>query len=76
MGVYGLAWTPAFIFETIWTLGQNFGFKVPLALNLKIAIFQINLMGVYGLAWTSAFIFLTIWTLGPNFGSKGPLALN
>merc|ERR1711989_80061 len=43
MGVYGLAWTPAFIFETIWTLGPNFGSKGPLAPNLKIAIFSQNL---------------------------------
>ena len=43
MGVYGLAWTPAFIFETIWTPGPNFGSKGPLAPNLKIAIFSQNL---------------------------------
>ena len=43
MGVYGLAWTPAIIFETIWTLGPNFGSKGPLAPNLKIAIFSQNL---------------------------------
>ena len=45
MGVYGLAWTPAFIFETIWTPGPNFGSKGPLAPNLKIAIFSQNLSG-------------------------------
>ena len=33
MGVYGLAWTPAFIFDTIWTPGPNFGSKGPLVLN-------------------------------------------
>ena len=43
MGVYGLAWTPAFIFETIWTPGPNFGSKGPLAPNLKIAISSQNL---------------------------------
>ena len=43
MGVYGLAWTPAFIFATIWTPGPNFGSKGPLAPNLKIAIFSQNL---------------------------------
>ena len=43
MGVYGLAWTSAFIFETIWTPGPNFGSKAPLAPNLKIAIFSQNL---------------------------------
>ena len=43
MGVYGLAWTPAIIFETIWTPGPNFGSKGPLAPNLKIAIFLLNL---------------------------------
>ena len=43
MGVYGLAWTPAFIFETIWTPGPNFGSKGPLAPNFKIAIFSQNL---------------------------------
>ena len=40
MGVYGLAWSPAFIFETIWTPGPNFWSKGPLAPNLKIAIFS------------------------------------
>ena len=43
MGVYGLPWTPAIIFETIWTPGPNFGSKGPLAPNLKIAIFSQNL---------------------------------
>ena len=43
MGVNGLAWTPAIIFETIWTPGPNFGSKGPLAPNLKIAIFSQNL---------------------------------
>ena len=68
MGVYGLAWTPAFIFETIWTPGPNFGSKGPLAPNLKIAIFSQN---------------LTIWVSmdlpGPQhsylrqFGPRGPI---
>ena len=43
MGVYGLAWTPAIIFETIWTPGPNFGSMGPLSPNLKIAIFSQNL---------------------------------
>ena len=43
MGVYGLAWTQAFIFETIWTPGPNFGSKGPLAPNFKIAIIVQNL---------------------------------
>ena len=42
MGAYGLAWTLAIIFETIWTPGQNFGSKGPLVPNLKIAIFLQN----------------------------------
>ena len=33
IGVYGLAWTPAVIFKTIWTLGQILG---PRALWPKI----------------------------------------
>ena len=33
MDVYRLTWTPAFIFEVIWTLGPNFGSKGPLAPN-------------------------------------------
>ena len=75
MGVYGLAWTPAFIFETIWTLGPNFGSKGSLAPNLKIAIFLQNLT-----KWVSMKLpgppsnhFRVIWTLGPTFGSTGPL---
>ena len=43
MGVYGLAWTPAIIFVTIWTPGPNFGSKGPLAPNFKIAIIIQNL---------------------------------
>ena len=43
MGVYGLAWTSAFIFETIRTPGPNFGSKAPFVPNLKIAIFSQNL---------------------------------
>ena len=76
MGVYGLAWTPAFIFETIWTPGPNFGSKGPLAPNFENCNFLTKHynMGVYGLAWTPATIFKVIWTLGPNF--LGPLAPN
>ena len=57
MGVYGLAWTPAFIFETIWTPGPNFGSKAPLAPNLKIATFSQNLI-----IWVSIDL-----PLAPNF---------
>ena len=75
MGVYGLAWTPAIIFKTIWTLGPNFGSMGP---NSKIYNFlsKPHNMGVYGLTWIPAFIFEVIRTLGPNFGSKGSLAPN
>ena len=75
MGAYGLAWTPAIIFETIWTLRPNFGSKGPLAPNLKIAIFLQN-----PTKWVSMKLpgppsnhFRVIWTLGPTFGSTGPL---
>ena len=76
MGVFGLAWTPAFIFETIWTPWAKFWVQGPFGPELENCYFQTNPynMGVYGLAWTSAFIFETIWTPGPNFGSKAPLA--
>ena len=78
MGVYGLAWTPAIIFEVIWTLGPNFGSKGPLAPNSKICNFltKPHNMGVYGFTWTQAIMFEVIWTLLPNFRSKGPLAKN
>ena len=52
MGVYGLALTPAMIFEVIGTLGPNFGPKGLLAPNSKIYSFltkPVN-MGVYGFA--------------------------
>ena len=39
MGVYGLAWTPAFIFEVIWTPEPNFWSKGPLVPNSKISNF-------------------------------------
>lgn len=79
MGVYGLAWTPAIKFETIWTLRPILG---PMALwphIQKFAIFStktIHNMGLYGLAWTPAFLFQVIWTPVPNFGYKSPLATN
>ena len=78
MGVYGLAWTPATIFETIWTPGPNFWVQGPFGPKSKNCYSPTKPynMGVYGLAWTPAFIFETIWTPGPNFGSKGPLAPN
>ena len=75
MGAYGLAWTLAIIFETIWTPGPNFGSKGPLAPNLKIAIFLQN-----PTKWVSMKLpgppsnhFRVIWTLGPTFESTGPL---
>ena len=39
MGVYGLAWTPAFIFKVIWTPVPNFWSMGPLApQNLTILV--------------------------------------
>ena len=78
MAVYGLAQTPAIIFETIWTPGPNFGSNGPLAPNSKKCNFLIkpHNMGIYRLTWTPVFIFWVIWTLWSNFGSKGPLAPN
>ena len=74
MGVYGLAWTPAFIFETIWTLGPNFGSKGPLV-QIKNCNFLQN-----PTKWVSMKLpgppsnhFRVIWTLGPTFESTGPL---
>ena len=58
MGVYGLTWSPAIIYEVSWTLGPNFGSKGPLAPNSKIYTFPTkpHNMGVYGLTWTPAII--------------------
>ena len=72
MGVYGLAWTPAIIFEVIWTRDQIFGQR---ALWSQMQIFLIvsqnpHNMGVYGLTWTPAFIFEAIWTLGQILGPR------
>ena len=78
MGVYGLAWTPKFIFKIISSPGAKFwiqGSFGPKFENCNFLTKPYN-MGVDGLVWTPAFLFETIWTLGPNFGSKGPLALN
>ena len=65
MGVYGLAWTPTFIFETIWTPGPNFESKGPLAPNFKIAIFQLNLT-----IWVSIRQFVIFKDVA-NHGSPG-----
>ena len=70
MGIYLLAWTPAIMFQVIWTPWPNFGSKGPLAPTRP------NNMEVYELAWTPAIILKVIWSPRPDFGSKGPLALN
>ena len=71
MGVYGLAWTPAIVFEVTPTPGVQVWVQGPFGAKLKNSHFshKTNNMGVYGLSGTPAIFFKVTWT-------PGPLALN
>ena len=58
MGVYGLAWTPALIFEVIFDYGTKFLNQGPFGPNLKKCNFltRSHKMGVYGITWTPEII--------------------
>ena len=71
MSVYGLAWTPKFIFKIISTPGAKFWVQGHFGPKLKNCYFPTkpSNIGVYGLAWIPATALKVIWTQGPNFWS-------
>ena len=74
MGVYGLAWTPAFIFKVIWTPVPNFWSMGPLAPYLKISIFAQNLTILVSMDLPGPLQPLLKW-FGPGDQIFGPRAL-